>query len=487
MGWASVNGGTTGGAGGESMTVETRAQFLVAVGSSDPLIILVRDTIELELYERINVNSNKSIIGLTENAMLRYGGLNLTGDNIIVRNLVIGDSYDGDWEGKTNSTDCITVFGENIWVDHCWFRTAADGLLDITSNSSSVADYVTVSYCRFSDHNKVSLIGSSDDNIRDRDHLKTTYHHCWFDGTIEKGAHQRMPRARFGDVHIFNNYFEEIASYCVGARIESDIVIENTYFRNCSTPHEIADLGLGLEDPDIVAIDNVYELCSGTETTGGTAFDPSSFYTYKTDDVRNVPAIVMNGAGTFNPSNNTPPVAINDTLDLSNGGFSLVIDALANDTDTDSEDLRLAQIVNEPVGFGFIKENKIFFAAQTDPDGIDTIAYTVVDTDGGIDTGYVQLFFDGVTSTIKVQKAGKLAIFPNPTRSIVNIKLPQLHFGKVAYSIADISGKKIVQHMELAMNNEDIIIVDCEAFPKGTYIISVIVDQKVYSRQINVL
>ncbi|MEL6720816.1 MAG: hypothetical protein AAFP82_19085, partial [Bacteroidota bacterium] len=301
IGWASLNGGTTGGFGGERIIVDNRQDFVAAVSSNEPMTVLIQDTIELRLYERIPVRSNKTLLGASENAMLRFGGLELVGNNIIVQNLIIGDSYDGDWSGKTNSTDCITVFGKNVWIDHCWFRTAADGLLDIRSGNGNIADYVTVSYCRFSDHNKVSLIGSSNESIEDRNHFRVSFHHCWYDGTIDKGLHQRNPRVRFGDVHMFNNYYEDLGSYCIAARIESDLVVENSYFRNCPSPHEIRDFDLGIEDPDIVAINNVYELCWGDMQTNGDAFIPSDFYDYTPDLVENIPAIVMNEAGPFNP------------------------------------------------------------------------------------------------------------------------------------------------------------------------------------------
>ncbi len=53
-----------------------------------------------------------------------------------------------------------------------------DGLLDITNGS----DLITVSYNRFEDHDKVMLIGSTNNpNRGDRGKLRVTLHHNLFE------------------------------------------------------------------------------------------------------------------------------------------------------------------------------------------------------------------------------------------------------------------------------------------------------------------
>ncbi|MGB3800707.1 MAG: hypothetical protein WA952_12905, partial [Lewinella sp.] len=293
VGWASANGGTSGGAGGEEVTVTTRSELVLALNGNDARIIRVVDTIELVLYERIKVFGNKSLIGDTPEAMIRYGGLEIVGNNVIIQNLSIGDSYDEeDFDGKNHSTDGITVYGQNVWIDHCWFYSAADGLVDIRSGNGLDADFITISNCRFSDHNKVSLIGSSNDQIESRGHLKTTYYNCWFDGTYGKGLTQRLPRIRFGDVHILNSYYEGILSYAAAARFESALVIENTYFRDTKNPHVIEDEGMGIREPSLVAINNIYDGTTGSRETDGDAFTPGDFYAYTAIPAEQVPAAV---------------------------------------------------------------------------------------------------------------------------------------------------------------------------------------------------
>jgi pectate lyase len=100
-----------------------------------------------------------------------------------------------------------------------------DGELDITNAS----DLVTVSFNRFFDHDKVMLIGSSDSAAADRGKLRVTLHHNWF-----RNTGQRTPRVRFGQVDIYNNYYDIGADpgfgYIWGAGIESAIFAENNFF-----------------------------------------------------------------------------------------------------------------------------------------------------------------------------------------------------------------------------------------------------------------
>lgn len=115
------------------------------------------------------------------------------------------------------SNTTLRGLGSNIWIDHCTFtdgrhpdgeapvgfggRTVQrhDGLLDMEDGT----DFVTVSYSRFTDHDKALLIGSGDGRAdRDRGHLRITFHHNLFRNTL-----QRSPRVRFGEVHTYNNLF----------------------------------------------------------------------------------------------------------------------------------------------------------------------------------------------------------------------------------------------------------------------------------------
>ncbi|MCB9283838.1 MAG: T9SS type A sorting domain-containing protein [Lewinellaceae bacterium] len=469
IGWASLNGGTSGGAGGQVVTITNRTELLANVTGEDPKILLIQDTVELNLYERVKVYGNKTIMGATPAAMLRYGGLEIIGNNVILQNLAIGDFYDGDWSGTTHSTDCLTLYGVNIWIDHCWLWAGADGLLDVRSGNNNIADYITVSYTRFSDHNKVSLIGSADSNIECRDHLRITYDHCWWDGTLAKGLNQRLPRVRFGDVHVLNSYYEEVDSYCVAARFESDVVVEDNYFRNVSNPHIMDDFGLGIEDPDLVSIGNIYELCSGSQTTSGTAFTPSDFYSYDPIPAWDVPALVMNEAGPFNPDANISPVAVDDIIDYSGLSGTVNIYSVDNDTDADGGDLRIAQIANDPPGTAHIKLNRIIYTPLPNSTGVDTILYLLVDTQGGVDTGRVLIYYDGINSIFSRQDPnGVVQVYPNPANGLVTVEMEAGFEEASAIEVFDHLGRGVCSDL-FPSENKNKYTLDTGFFPEGVY------------------
>jgi pectate lyase len=143
--------------------------------------------------------------------------------NVIIKNITIEGSGDDGME--------ITEGSQNIWIDHCTFISAYDGLVDIKRGSS----YITISFCEFRTHQKAVLIGHSDEfGYRDIGNLKVTLHHNWFNAT---GC--RHPRVRFGEVHVFNNYYlnnnipkDPIEGYGVASTCEADVLVESNYFQN---------------------------------------------------------------------------------------------------------------------------------------------------------------------------------------------------------------------------------------------------------------
>jgi pectate lyase len=73
-GYASLNGGTTGGKGGTTTTVSTYAQFTAAVSSDTAKIVIVSGTITATA-DQVKVGSNTSIIGKNSSAKLVGFGL----------------------------------------------------------------------------------------------------------------------------------------------------------------------------------------------------------------------------------------------------------------------------------------------------------------------------------------------------------------------------------------------------------------------------
>jgi pectate lyase len=99
-----------------------------------------------------------------------------------------------------------------------------DGAVDITHT----ANLVTVSHNRFTGRDKVMLIGSSNTVGPDVGRLNVTLHHNAFDGGL-----QRLPRVRFGQVDVYNNYYRvggDAFSYAWGVGVQSAIYAENNFF-----------------------------------------------------------------------------------------------------------------------------------------------------------------------------------------------------------------------------------------------------------------
>ena len=194
----------------------------------------------------IDIPSNTTIVGL-ENVKLIVVNFRICTNNIIIRNIHFitpldlfpqWDPFD-DKTGNWNSQyDSITIKGgNNIWIDHCIFEDSKteeikyfgrkyeqhDGLVDITDG----ADNITVSYNIFRNHNKTMLIGSSDNKKSDDGKLKVTLHHNYFYNTV-----QRVPRVRYGLIHIYNNYYKNDNrnpdyKYSLGVGYNSKIYAEN--------------------------------------------------------------------------------------------------------------------------------------------------------------------------------------------------------------------------------------------------------------------
>lgn len=290
VGWASPNAhdsnGATGGAGGETVIVTTEEDLKYYISRTEPYIILIDGTITMSQKE---VKPNKTIIGIGTSPTLIGGFRIKRSNNVIVRNLIIrNSSYDG---------FSVEYDTHHVWIDHCDLSDCVDGLLDITH----ACDYVTVSWNRFSNHDKTCLLGHADDNgDEDIGHLKVTYHHNWFDGT--SGRH---PRVRFSYLtHVYNNYYDD-NSYGIASTCDAEVLVEGCYFWSVGNPTLVGyDASW---DGDLVQRDNIFVSCGSYETRG-TVPEASDYYPYTLDSAADIPAIVTAGAGLFPEEYDQPPV-----------------------------------------------------------------------------------------------------------------------------------------------------------------------------------
>lgn len=266
--------GTTGGGQGEIVRVSTREDLAKYASGSTPRTIIIENDITGKgnigegaagVKDYISIGSNKTIVGGGNGVTLKKVGFDVNGQhNIILRNMRITDC----------NPDALSFRNtHHVWVDHCDLSSCADGLLDFTIGSS----YLSVSWTKFSNHDKVSICNSGTQHFEDNGRERATYHHCWFDNTT-----QRNPRFGYGLGHVFNNYYTNNSSYCVGYHTRAKVVVENSLFSNTHSPLNQMYTSVPTEAnyADVLSRGNKFEAVSGNTQDTGIGFDISRYYSY---------------------------------------------------------------------------------------------------------------------------------------------------------------------------------------------------------------
>jgi pectate lyase len=175
--------------------------------------------------------------------------------NVIFRNLKLGR--------PCSKCDLIAIDeSTRVWIDHNDLASIGmvggkddfDGLLDVTH----AGDFITVSWNKFSNHWKGSLVGHSDSNgSEDSGKLRVTYHHNYF-----SNVNSRLPSLRFGTAHIYSSCFEDIPTSGINSRMGAIARVENNYFHNVQLAM-VTDLDSDQEG----SIQNIGNILSGSTTT----------------------------------------------------------------------------------------------------------------------------------------------------------------------------------------------------------------------------
>ena len=180
--------------------------------------------------------SNITVEGIGNDAVMYGGGVGFNKcKSIEVRNLGFIE-----W-GKGNSdSDAVQFQGsEHVWVhDNDIFyghkasgdQAKGDGSVDLKDDTK----YMTVSYNHFWDSGKMSLCGMKSESGENY----ISYHHNWFDH-----SDSRHPRIRTMTVHVYNNYYDGVSKYGVGAVLSAQCFAEGNYFRNCKDPFLVGGYG----------------------------------------------------------------------------------------------------------------------------------------------------------------------------------------------------------------------------------------------------
>lgn len=242
IGFAAVSGEgyttTTGGQGG-AITIVTTLQELQDYAYSRenetaPGILYIKGKISSASTTVVTIKhgANLTILGEGEFGELENVGLNIRDyNNVIIRNMKIHEVF--------YPNDAITIDEcMHVWVDHNELYSRIgdgigvdtyDGLLDIKNGSR----YVTASWNIIHHHMKTSLIGHTDsDGQAATDALfRITYHHNYFHDTDG-----RNPSIRFGAIHMFNNYFENISDYGIAVRKGAHAKLDNNHYHSVVIP-----------------------------------------------------------------------------------------------------------------------------------------------------------------------------------------------------------------------------------------------------------
>ena len=145
--------------------------------------------------------------------------------NLIIRNLFFDGP--GAFRGKPDTMIRLRYGCDHVWIDHCTFEDPACLALGITKQS----DCVTVSWCEFrfteqsGGHSLGVLIASGDESWEDEDYLNVTFDHC-----LWKDVWSRIPMARFGTIHVLDNWFDCPGTVGINPRQNAEFLVEGCFF-----------------------------------------------------------------------------------------------------------------------------------------------------------------------------------------------------------------------------------------------------------------
>ncbi|KAE8691613.1 putative pectate lyase 22 [Hibiscus syriacus] len=206
-----------------------------AVIQDEPLWIIFKSDMVITLKEELVMNSYKTIDGRGASVHIS-GGPCITihyVSNIIIHGINIHDckpggsstirdspEHAGHWDQSDG--DGVSIFNsKNIWVDHCTLSNCQDGLIDVIHGSTAV----TISNNYMTNHDKVMLLGHSDEYTQDKDMQVTVAFNHFGEGLV-----QRMPRCRHGYFHVVNNDYTHWKMYAIGGSANPTINSQGNRF-----------------------------------------------------------------------------------------------------------------------------------------------------------------------------------------------------------------------------------------------------------------
>ncbi|PSL42362.1 pectate lyase, partial [Saccharothrix carnea] len=245
-GFASQNGGTTGGQGGARVRATTGTQIHAALcgraSSSTPIIIEVEGTINHGNTTQVSGGScstasgvielkqisNVTIIGVGSGAVFDQLGIHIRESrNIVIRNVTVRNVKKSG-SPTSNGGDAIGMESNvrNVWVDHVTLLASGgeaegfDGLFDMKNNTQ----YVTLSYSTLRNSGRGGLVGSSESDLSNG---FVTFHH-----NLYENIDSRAPLLRGGVGHMYNNHYVSLNESGINSRAGAKAKVDNNYFKN---------------------------------------------------------------------------------------------------------------------------------------------------------------------------------------------------------------------------------------------------------------
>ena len=206
-----------------------------AVTRDGPLWIIFGSSMIINLQQELMITSDKTIDGRGARVYIMEGaGLTLQFvNNVIIHNIyikhvvpksggLIRDSEQHIGLRTVSDGDGISLFGAtNVWIDHVSMTRCADGMIDAILGSTAI----TISNSHFTDHEEVMLFGANDKHVIDKKmQITVAFNH------FGKRLDQRMPRCRFGTIHVVNNDYTHWEMYAIGGNMNPTIISQGNRF-----------------------------------------------------------------------------------------------------------------------------------------------------------------------------------------------------------------------------------------------------------------
>jgi pectate lyase len=193
---------------------------------------------DIVIENKNNANSYITIEGVGNDATADGWGIRIkNAANVEIRNIgfMNTDSREGDNISLQQNNEYIWVHNNDLFYGEPGSdadQVKGDGAMDTKKSR-----YVTFSYNHFWDSGKTHLVGNGE-TIDVQNYI--TLHHNWYDH-----SDSRHPRVRVATVHVYNNYYDGVSKYGVGATTGADVFVEANYFENTQKPMLISMQGHG--------------------------------------------------------------------------------------------------------------------------------------------------------------------------------------------------------------------------------------------------